>query len=360
MLDTIAEFAWQRLESTARGRRARDRHAAYFRSLAETAAPELMGSGQMPWLERLETERDNLRAALSHLLEQGDAASAVRLARGLLFWWLHAYVEEGVGWTERIVAASGSLPAPVRGMALAEAGVMAFGNADPDRASSLLEESLSLLRDSGTEGPMVVPITILGELATRRGDHERATELLEDGLERSRASGASWYTAMQLNFLGQIPEQRRDYDEAAERFADALTLSRQVGDRFLILQSLSNLARVSHEQGDEARERPLLREGLSLAAEVGDDVSIAHYLQSLAALAEQDGEIERAGRLHGAAEQLRSSWAGSGWLEAVGAPASALRARLRGAATEAFERAVAQGAEMGRRRAVEYALDERN
>jgi tetratricopeptide (TPR) repeat protein len=163
---------------------------------------------------------------------------------------------------------------------------------------------------------------------------------------------------MQLNFLGQIPEQRRDYGEAAERFAEALSLSRQVGDRFLILQSLSNLARVRHEQGDEAREKPLLREGLLLAAEVGDDVSIAHYLQCLAVLAEDDGHMERAGRLHGAAEALRSSWAGSEWLEAVGAPASELGARAPGAATEAFERGAVQGAEMGRRRAVEYALGE--
>jgi len=142
------------------------------------------------------------------------------------------------------------------------------------------------------------------------------------------------------------------------RYAEALTLSREVGDRFLILQSLSNLARVRHEQGDDAGEKPLLREGLSLAAEVGDDVSIAHYLQSLAALAEEDGQMERAGRLHGAAEALRSRWAGAGWLEAVGAPSSAVAERPPGEATDAFERGTAQGAEMGRRRAVEYALDE--
>ena len=360
ILDTIAEFARQRLESTGDGQRARDRHAAYFRSLSEAAAPELLGSGQIGWLERLEAERDNLRAALSHLLATGDISSAVRLARGLLFWWLHAYVEEGVAWTERILAAGGELPAPVRGMALAEAGVMAFGNADAERATPLLEESLSVFRDSGLEGPMVVPITILGELATRRGDYATATELLEDGLERSRASGAGWYTAMQLNFLGQVPEHRGDYRAAEERFAEALTLARRVGDRFLILQSLSNLARVCHEQGDEARERPLLREGLSLAAEVGDDVSIAHYLQSLAALAEADGRMERAGRLEGAAEALRSSWPGSGWLEAVGAPASAIAAQRSAAATEAFARGSEMGAEMGRRRAVQYALDERD
>jgi predicted ATPase len=196
MLDTIREYALERLRGTADWEGAHDRHAAYYLSLAQEAEPALMGHGQLSWLERLETEHDNFGAALSHLVEQDRIEPAVLLAKGLLFWWLHAHVEEGVGWTERILARSGSLPAFPRALALAEAGVMAFGRADPGAAQPLLEQSLSLFREAGHERQMVVPISILGELAAERGDYGRATELLEDGLARSRESGADWYTAI--------------------------------------------------------------------------------------------------------------------------------------------------------------------
>jgi tetratricopeptide (TPR) repeat protein len=291
------------------------------------------------------------------LLEQDQIESAVLLAKSLLFWWLHARAEEGVRWTERILAASGSLPSPVRAMALAEGGVMAFGNSDPAGARSLLEESLSLFQATGLEGPMVVPITILGQLATERGDYSRASELLEDGLVRSRESGAGWYTAIQLNSLGQIPLRQADYGEAAELFEEALSLSGQVGDRFLILLSLSNLARARQAQGDPSGVEGLLEEGLTLAVEIGDDVSIAYYLEGLAAVAEREGDAQRAGRLHGAAAALRARLAGSGWLHAIGTPTSELSSQPHTGTTKAaFDRASAQGAAMGRQRAVRYAL----
>jgi predicted ATPase len=357
MLDTIREYALDRLRVSPDWEGAHDRHAAHYLSLAQEAEPVLMGHGQLRWLERLETEHDNLGAALSHFLEEDRIEPAVLLAKGLLFWWLHAHVEEGVSWTERILARSGSLPAFPRALALADAGVMAFGRTDPGTAQPLLEQSLSLFRDSGHERQMVVPISILGELAAERGDYGRATELLEDGLARSRESGADWYTAIQLNFLGQVFLHEADYREARERFEEALSLSRKVGDRFLVLLSLSNLARAQEAQGDPSRVKGLLEEGLSLAAELGDDVSIAHFLDGLAALAQRDDDTERAGRLHGAAEALRTSWAGAGWLQAIGSPPSELSRRSpSGATTADFERASAQGAAMDRRLAVQYAL----
>ena len=357
MLETIREYAVEKLRGSVDWGDAHDRHAAYFLSLAQTAEPELMGHGQLVWLERLETEHDNLRAAMSHLLAQHEIERAVLLAKALLFWWLHAHVEEGIDWTERIVADSRSVPAFVQALALAEAGVMAFGHADPGRAQPFLEQSMSLLQESGHERQMVVPITILGQLATERGDYARATELLEDGLDRSRKSGQDWYAAIQLDFLGQIPLRQADYDAAAQRFEEALDLSRQVGDRFLVLFSLSNLARAREARGDPSAVKGLLQEGLSLAAAVGDDVSIAHYLEGLAALAERRNDTERAGRLHGAAEALRTSWAGVGWLQAIGSPASELSpAPPTGETKAAFERASAQGAAMDRQGAIEYAL----
>jgi predicted ATPase len=360
MLETIREYAIERLREGADWQAAHDRHAAYFLALAQHAEPELMGHGQLTWLERLETERDNLRAALSHFLERDQIAQAVLLAKSLLFWWLHARAEEGVRWTERIAARSGSLTAPVRGLALTEAGVMAFGNEEPDRAQSLLEESWSLFREAGLEGPIVVPITILGQLATQRGDYARATELLEDGLVRSRNTGGGWYTAMQLNFLGQIPQYQGDHGKAVERFEEALSLSREVGDRYLILLSIANLVRARQAQGDPADLTEFLEEGLSLADEVGDDVSIAYYLEELAAVAERRDDTERAGRLHGAAGALRAGLSGNGWLHAIGSPTSELSSEpLSELTRSAFDRASAEGAAMGRRPAVEYALGRR-
>jgi tetratricopeptide (TPR) repeat protein len=360
MLETIREYALERLRETAAWREAHDRHAEYYLSFAETAEPELKGPAQLAWLERLETEHENLRAALSRFLEQDRIEEAVRLGWGLwLFWWFHGHVAEGGQWMEEILTRSGSLPPYPRARALSGAGVMAFARGDYARALTLLEQSLPLFREVGDKPGIAGALIIPGQMATFRGDYTRARELLDESLALYREVGDEWNVALVLNFIGSIPLRQGEDACAARLFEEGLTVARRVGDRLPIRVSLYNLALARQAQGDLVGAAELLEEGVSLSAQAGDDASVAYDLEGLAALALRQGDPERAARLFGAAEALLDAVGGvpvyayapdrSGHEQTV----AEVRARLDPAA---FAAAWAQGRALGRERTVEYAV----
>ena len=360
LLETIREYALERLWETAGWREAHDGHAAYYLSLAEAAEPELKDSGQLQWLERLETEHANLRAAMSRFVEQDRIEQAVRLGwELLLFWWFHGHVEEGSRWMEEILTKSGSLPPYPRARALSGAGVMAFARGDYARAQTLLEQSLPLHREVGDKPGIAVALEIPGFMATLLGEYGRAKEMLEESLALHRELGDDWNVAMVLNSLGWIPLRQGDHDWAARLFEEGLRVARRVGDRLSIRVLLYSLALSRQAQGDLTGATGLLEEGLVLSAEAGDDAQAAYSLQRLAALAGLQDDPERAAHLYGAAERL---------LEAAGGvpvydysldrseherAVAGVRSRMEKAA---FDEAWARGRAMGRGRAVEYAL----
>lgn len=359
MLGIIREYALETLRETPDWREAHDRHAEHYLALAEAADPELRGPGQLAWLGRLESEHDNLGAAIARFIERDQLEAAVRLGWALwLFWWFHGHVEEGGRWMEEVLSRSGSLPPYPRARALSGAGVMAFARGDYARALELLEESLSLFRDlqnkPGIAGALVIP----GQMATFRREYARARELLGESLALYRELGDDWNVAHLLNFLGVIPLAQGDFEGAARFFEEGLRVARRVGDRLPIRISLYNLALSRQGSGDLAGARKLLREGLVLSAEAGDKASAAYCLEGLAAL---ERDPERGASLFGAAQAR---------LEAVGGvpvyaytsdrsghdrSVAAVRSRLDRAA---FEAAWEQGRALGLEQAVAYALQE--
>ena len=357
MLETIREYALERLRETPDWREAHDRHADHYLSLAEAADPELRGPGQLEWLERLEAEHENLRAAMGRFVEGDRIEPAVDLGWALwLFWWFHGHVEEGSRLMEEVLSRSASLPPYPRARALSGAGVMAFARGDYVRAENLLEGSLALFREVGDKHGVAGALIIPGQMATFRGEHAHAKETLEESLGLYRELGDDWNVALLLNFLGVIPLSQGDTDRAARHFEEGLGVARRVGDRLPIRVSLYNLALTRRAKGDVTGARDLLEEGLSLSAEAGDEASVAYCLEGLAGLEDDPG---RAARLFGAAEAL---------LEGVGgAPVYAyapdrshhdrMVATVRSRTDDlTFGDAWARGRDMGLGQAMEYAL----
>jgi predicted ATPase len=357
MLDTIRDYALEQLRAGPDWQEARERHAAYYSALAEKSEQGMRGAEQADWFARLESEHDNLRAALSFLIEEGQLEPAIGLVKGSAYWWYRGHVEEGFRVSERILSRGGSLSAPARAQALATAGAMAFGFGKPDTAHNLAEQSLALFHQLGDPPDTVRAIVCVGQAAMLMGDNARATEVLEGGLALARRDGDDWYAALLLDQIGLIPLATGDYGRAAQRFDQALALSRRLGDRTLVVLTLGNLAQTEVARGELGTATRHMEEGLSLASEVDDALSIAHFLDGLGAIAQRQDDTERAGRLHGAAQRLRVGFTGSTWQNATGgAPTELAPERPTGTAGVAFERASAEGAAMDRRRAVRYAL----
>ena len=373
LLETVREYALERLHDGGDWKEAHDRHAAYFLELAEPTEADLQGPGQLAWLDRVETEHDNVRIALSWLVDAGQLWPALRLlSLSLRYWWLHGHATDFARLGEQIVASGEHLPPYQQGLALSATAFMVNANGDQARARALFEQSLPMYRRA--TGKLAVTqsalaLGILGQLAARRGDYSGASELLD----RSQAllrdlddRDFAGYGRLQYlltiaavnNVLGQVRLSRGDHDGAVRLFTDALAAGRRGGDRIAILVSLYDLAVSSRARGEVTGAAGYLKEGLALAAEAGDETSAAYYLEGLAAAWQQD-DPERAVRLLAAARSLLET-RGSGWLHAFiprvphdDAVLAALRSRTGDAA---FEEAEAWGRSAGTRRAREYAL----
>jgi predicted ATPase len=374
LLKTIRDYALERLTGGGDWVQAHDRHAAYFQALAEPSGAELAGPGQLSWLGRLDTEHDDLLAAMSWLVGRGHLDQATHLfLMSWRFWWLRGHLAEFARPGDEFLAGSEDLPPDQGALALTGAGFILLANGDLARAQSAFEQSLPLYRQTSGKLGVVLNATVLavlGHLAAIRRDYAAASTLLDEGqalVGEFRDRDLTGYDRLQHlltmtfvdNFLGQVRLSQADNDAAARLFTDGLAVARRAQDEIPILISLYDLALSCQAQGDLAGAAGHLKEGLATAAEIGDETSAAYYLEALAAVASQQDNPHRAVRLLFAARsQLEAS--GSGWLHAYVPRAphddgvlAALRARL---GDPAYEEAQAWGRSIGSRHAREYAL----
>ena len=378
LLETIREYARERLREGGDWVPAHDRHAAYFLALAEPAAADLAGLGQLAWLDRLETEHDNLWAAMSWLVDHGPLEQAAHLSLiTTRFWWLRGHVAEYARLGDDFVAGSKDLPPDQHALALTQAGFIFIGNGDPGRAQAVFEQSLPLYRQDKERLAASVTVNslalaFLGHLAARRRDYADARRFLDQGqalLRELRDDDLTRYdrlrplltVALVDNVLGQVQLSQGDNDAAAQVFSDGVAVARSAQDWLPLLTLLYDLALARQAQGDLAGAAGHLQEGLALAAEAGDETSAAYYLEVLAAVAGQQDNPQRAVRLFAAARSILDA-SGSGWLHAFvprvphdDAVLAALRSRI---GAPAFQEAQAWGRSAGSKRAVEFALEQ--
>ena len=372
LLDTVREYALERLRQSGHWQDAHDRHAAYFAALAKPADTELHGAGQLAWLSRLEIRRDNLSAALSWLVEHDHPETALDLVWATWrFWWLHGHAEELARHVDQILAHADGLPPRQRALALSGAGFVRFVGGDQAQALRLFKRSLPLYMQAGDRLGLGLTAAALGHLlAASERDAGYASDLLEQTLTQLRDMAGQPLTerehvqylldvALTTNFLGQIQLDHGDHRRAAELFTDGLSAAHSAADRFTILISLYDLGLSRQAAGDLDDAADLLKQGLSLAAEAGDQPGLAYYLEALADVAARQDHPERAVSLLAAAAVLLQTH-GSGWLHAYVPRAphddsvlTALRARTTDAA---FERAWAYGRSLTSTNAVRYAL----
>jgi hypothetical protein len=171
MLETLRQYAQERLRAYGVAQSTARRHAEFYLALAEQAEPEVTGAQPAVWLERLEREHDNIRAVLRWALEDGDADLGLRMAAALgPFWWVHGHLREGRRWLEGLLAtrSSGAAPAASRAKALTFAGTLARDQGDYGRAAALFEEGLALSRDLRDNRGSALSLRALGLMPSSR------------------------------------------------------------------------------------------------------------------------------------------------------------------------------------------------
>ena len=302
MLETIREFALERLEETGGVDALRQRYSAYFLEVGELAKPELLAWSSSVWFDRLDAEHDNIRSVLGDALEHGRTDVALRLAVAVFnFWFTRGYWSEGRRWLESALAGSTDGDSQLRAEALGGAGQLAIWQGDLDRGSAVADELLALAAATGSNREMAV--VLAGLVATGRGEWDRGAQLYTELNQLARESGDARWLSIAVNNLGYVAVNRGEYDRALELFEESLAIGRERQDRELCARAFANLGTTTLTLGDLQGARALLRDALVAAREIGIvDGFIAGFLGLGAVYVREDPT--RAAALLGRADML--------------------------------------------------------
>jgi non-specific serine/threonine protein kinase len=308
MLETIREYATERLEAGGDAGTWRRRHAQHFLALAEGAEPRLKSEEAPVWLVRLQREHDNLRGALVWTEAVGASELELRLAIALAdFWRLHGHVGEGRAWLKSALSRSSDVPPTLRAKALNLSAVMAHRQGDHTHARSSLEEALAVYRELEDDGAVARTLSNLGGVAVLEGEYERATALFEETIPLFRAAGDDGALMITLSNLASMANRRGDHARGRVLGEEGLAVARRVGDKDQISVSLHNLGRAALEQHEQEDAGRRFAESLQLGVELGYTELIAYCLEAFAELAATRQDWERSARLLGAGAALFES-----------------------------------------------------
>ena len=296
MLETIREFGWEQLTASGEAAAVRGAHAAWCLALAEEAEPALWGAGQVGWLDRLDREKDNLRAALHWTLNQGEIETATRLGALLWrFWERRGYLSEGRSHLASILALSPS-PATLaaRCGALTGAGVLAALQGDYDQAIRHSEDALAGWHQLGDHRGIARSLLCLAAVARYRDDFAGAESLGHESLAAFRTIDDRWGAGHVLTHLGMLAWLQGNHATGIAFYEEALAHLRDVGDQSGIFEIVLELGRGARDSGDLARATALFEECLALATSMGDGAGRGRALTELGVVARLRGDHARA------------------------------------------------------------------
>ncbi|MEJ2559070.1 MAG: tetratricopeptide repeat protein, partial [Anaerolineae bacterium] len=401
MLETIREYALERLEESGELEAARRAHALYYaRVIIDGGWSKLFSPEATTWLDWLESEHDNVRAALtwSQATPEGLELGPPSIDNLTWYWYRRGYFAEGRTWCERVLASPAAAEdTPGRATALMDSGMMAMWQGDLKAAVARAEESLAIwkqledehglpialmwngivlvnmgadeaahpllkqaqawFRRSGDSYFYAVTIVHLGNVALGLGDPVEARAWLDEAHALSREIDEDWLISFALNNLGEVARVGGDYDQARAYYEESEALLRAMGDQGDLARLVHNLGYVAQHQGDYQRAEAQFKESLGLFRKLGNKRGIAECLAGLAGLAVEQGRPQAAARLLGAAQATLNA-SGAAWWPADRVEVERNLAAIRAAMGEdAFTAVWEAGAVMTLEGAIAYASE---
>jgi predicted ATPase len=361
MLETIREFAIERLGELPEVDEIRRRHTAVFTAMAEEAAPRLVEESARQNLDRLEADLDNLRAVLNRAIDGADSETAYRLLGSLWrYWQMRGHIHEGRDMVSGILSLSGASPS-ARLRALEGAGGLAYWEGDMPAALSVYEEALVIARGMGDEREIARALYNLGFPTALSGNWEvvrpEGFKLMEESLAIGRRLGDPSTIGNALWGIGILYISKSEPINAQRYFDEALAMFTQTTDRFMLGWSyrLGGVCRLA--AGDLEGARSLLELGLRIFLDAADVSGLALHIRDFAALALARGEDERALRLAGAMANLQTV-SEMRLLEIVVNQLEGIDAASARLGEEHAQKLIAEGRAMSLSEAVAYALED--
>ena len=355
MLETIREYALERLSESSEMPELQQRHAHYFVGIIlNQASFGVTSRNATAWLNRIESEHDNIQAALewSLMTPAGRGLALSVLATLTWFWYRRGFFNEGRIWTERILASSGEEPGPIRAAALQMSARMAMWRGDlnnavarakeslilwqrledeqnvpmslmetavvlinmgrDSEAYTLLKEAEVLFRESGKSYFHAVTLVHLGNVALGLGNPAQARDWLDQAYPLFQEIGEEWGLSFVLNNLGEVARVRGDYEQARRYYLESEALLRATGDKGDLARLIHTLGYIATHNGDYNQAEAQFRESLAMFRKLGNQRGIAECIAGLASLRARQGKQQIAAQMLGAAEALLGA-SGAAW-----------------------------------------------
>ena len=356
MLQVIREFAGERLAESGEAEKIKDRHAAEFQALAENAQAHLLGAEQKRWLDRLELDHDNFRAAFDWSVARRDAVRAMCLGAAFWrFWQMRGHLREGRARLDAILAMPEARDHPAeRLLALEAAGGVAYWQGDLQAARSFYEECVAIARAGADRRTIANALYNLSfPLLVGHADLVQGLALVQEALALFRELHDETGVARCLWGIGNELHFEKRYPDAMVALDEAIGLFRQLRETFSLAWALHTRALVAIKLQEASVAQRFLSEGLQIFSDAGDFSGIAVLLDDASSVANISGDVERAFKLAGASAALQASSGaelaaivnveeGRDWREAL--------------TTDEQRRAWAEGQAMTVQQAVAYAL----
>lgn len=297
-LETIRQYAQEKLIPSEEGSATHDRHLQCFLQITEETAPKLSGEYQQLWLNWLEDEHDNIRAGLAWALESRDIEAGLRISIAIYqFWTIRDYVEEGLAWTERLLAqADEGISLLVRANALTYASLLAGFRGNTSAQMRYGREAAALAEAAGDEGKSVLAWALSGQAwaAWAAGDYQTVFTLAQREIQLYRELGDSYQLGMALSAWSISAMSLGKYDEARAMLDEGLSLLREVGDPYRIAMALNFSGDLARCEQNYPRAQTAYEESIALLRELDAVRDLASALHNLGHTCLHLGDVERA------------------------------------------------------------------
>jgi len=306
MLETIHEYAREKLAESGEVKTFQRKHADYFARLAERAETELSGAKQGYWFTCLQLEHDNLRTALAFALESGEIELGLRIVGALRdFWYYGGHIVEGLRWIERALENAEDTSPTLRAKTLNAAGWLSFLQGNYERGKLFNSQALKLYRKLGDEINSTWALMFLGaHCAGSLSELKEGMAMSEEALALFRAHDDKPGIIRVLNQIGELARLNGDYDRAGKAYEECLTNCREFGDRQREAFALCNLGLVAQHQGDYERAESRIKEGLCMIKDHNTKYPLAFFISFLSGPIAARGDPERAAQILGSSDAL--------------------------------------------------------
>ena len=305
MLEVVRDFAAESLEAKGETDAVCRKHAEFFVSLTETAEPLLQSAQSAVWLDRLQEEHDNIRAAMHWSLEN-EPSMAIRLAVAARNYWLvHSHLTEGFSWL-KAASETGFEPPPAQRFKLLNGlGLAARFRGDYETARRAYEDGLAAGKEANDKQGIALSNRGLGLVAMQQNDLDSAKHYFDEGLAISRELDDKFGIAISLSFLGDLARTEGRNAEARPQFEEAVELFRALENKTALGDALNNLGAATFGSSNLAVAKAYFSEALTIAKDLANRITISCSLDGFAAIAVESGDFDRAAMLSGTADSLR-------------------------------------------------------